>query len=81
MLFRSKDFVFHTPLKRYSSLMDCPEIAPHVPIIAAWASGMTHADKTNELNLPRADKYYEDIDVASGYQSRESWHLIPKRPA
>ena len=35
-----KDFIFHAPLKRYSSLMDCPEIAPHVPIIAAWASGM-----------------------------------------
>jgi hypothetical protein len=74
-----KDFTFHTPLKRYASLMDCPEIAPHVPIIAAWASGMLHSDADNELKLPRADKYYPEIDVASGYADVEvAWHLIPK---
>ena len=36
-------FTFHTPLKRYKTLMDCPEIAHHVPIIAAWASGVAGA--------------------------------------
>lgn len=70
---------FQTPLKRYSSLMNCPEVAPHVPIIAAWAGGQSNRDDDNELKLPRTDRYWEEIDVATGYaSSSECWHLIPK---
>lgn len=76
-----EEFTFHTPLKRYNSLMECPEIAPHVPIIRAWAEGKPNFDKENELGLPSRDVYYDDIDVASGYSSvSEPWFLIPKTP-
>lgn len=70
---------FHAPLKRYSSLMNCPEVAPHVPIIAAWASGQTNRDDAHELKLPRSDHYWEDVDVSGGYATgSECWYLIPK---
>ena len=76
------DFTFHTPLKPYLTLMDCPEVAPHVPIIAAWADGRNDKDPENDLKLPIADKYYPEVDVASGYSNRsQMWFLIPKRPA
>ena len=75
----SSDIQFHAPLKRYSTLADCPEIAHHVPIIAAWADGKYHDRGVGELKLPRNDTYHEEIDVATGYNSSASfWTLIPK---
>lgn len=80
--FGQDQLTFHAPLKRYKTLMDCPEIAPHVPIVAAWAEGQAFKDPENELRLPRNDRYYPEIDVAGGYASRsEMWYLIPKNPA
>lgn len=79
---QNSDLTFQTPLKRYKTLMDCPEIAHHVPIIAAWASGYSNKNEDNELKLPRNDHYYPEVDVASGYSTRsEMWYLIPKKPA
>ena len=62
-------------LKRYNSLYDSP-LAPTVAIIAAHF-GNKHA-VGNELKIPRADQYYEDIDVASGYMGDGFVVLIPK---
>lgn len=74
------DIQFQGPMKRYSTLADCPEVAPHVPIIAAWASGKFPNHRAEgELGLPRSDTYHDDIDVATGYNTSAAfWTLIPK---
>jgi len=61
-------------VKRYNSLYESP-LAPTVAIIAAHFSAKdTHR---NDFKMPRADKYYEDIDVASGYMGDGFVVLIP----
>ena len=73
------DIQFQGPMKRYSTLADCPEVAPHVPIIAAWASGKFPNRGEGELGLPRGDTYHDEIDVATGYNTSAAfWTLIPK---
>ena len=76
------NIIFHAPLKRYANAKDYPELASSVAIIKAWASGQPFHEKDSELGLPPADKYYDAVDVASGYRNHDAvWFLIPKAPA
>jgi len=62
-------------VKRYNSLYESP-LAPTAAIIAAHFSGKNNVGR-NDFKMPRADKYYEDIDVASGYMGDGFVVLIP----
>lgn len=77
---RSLDKVtFLTPFTRYSSLADSP-VAADAAIIRTFMQGRNDANPENELMLPWADRYLNDLDIAIGYQSRNSgmWVVIPK---
>lgn len=66
-------------LKRYATLADHPELCTVAPIIRTYFQGRPNKEN-NELGISQNDAYYEDIDVASGYQgSNMTWVLIPKR--
>lgn len=66
-------------LKRYATLADHPELCTVAPIIRTYFQGRPNKEN-NELGIPQNDAYYEDIDVASGYQNGSmTWVLIPKR--
>lgn len=74
------DITFHGSLKRYSTLRDVPELAGHLPIICTWAeSAYPDYRDANDFSFPARDQYYEDIDVATGYETHNAmWVLIPK---
>jgi hypothetical protein len=63
-------------LKRYNSLYDSP-LAPTVAIIGAHFSGKSNEGR-NDFKMPKADHYYADIDVASGYMGDGFVVIIPK---
>ena len=66
-------------LKRYATLADHPELCTVAPIIRTYFQGRPNKEN-NDLGVPQNDAYYEDIDVATGYQSGAmTWVLIPKR--
>lgn len=66
------------PLKRYNTLRECPDLATDLPIIRAYTEGTSEFDANNDFGLPWRDKYYEEIDVATGYTDRNSlWVGIP----
>jgi len=70
--------MFHAltaPLKAYKSLSD-------TPLAGISAMCRTHfpqsAHINNELNIPHNDRYHEELDIATGYRSREIlWVVIP----
>lgn len=70
--------MFHTlkyPLKAYRSLSDTP-LAGIAAMCRAHFPQAPHIN--NELNIPHNDKYHEDLDIATGYRSREIlWVVIP----
>ena len=62
------------PLKAYKSL----EATPLAALAAMCRTHFTGKER-NEFNLPMADKYYEDLDISTGYKSRDIlWVVIPK---
>ena len=62
------------PLRAYKSL----EATPLAPLAAMCRTHFTGKER-NEFNLPMADKYYEDLDISTGYRSRDIlWVVIPK---
>jgi hypothetical protein len=68
--------------KRVKSLSEVPELVSDVAIIKAYFD--THKNEygadNNELGAPRRDKYYEDIDIATGYSESDlMWVIIPKK--
>lgn len=70
--------MFHSlrsPLKAYRSLSDTPLAG----IAAMCRAHFPQSDYVkNELNIPHNDRYHEDLDIATGYRSREIlWVVIP----
>lgn len=64
-----------SPLKAYKSLSDTP-LAGVAAMCRAHFPQSAHVK--NEFNIPHNDKYHEDLDVATGYRSRELlWVVIP----
>jgi hypothetical protein len=76
---RSTDkFAIQGDLKRYNSLADSP-IADLAVMIKTHFQGTQHYDQYNDLGVIRADKFYPEIDIATGYsRHQEFWVAIPK---
>lgn len=65
---------------RYQSMADSP-LAATAMMIRTYAEGKLNVDTdANDFRLPWGDKYYSDIDIATGYSGREQglWIVIPK---
>ena len=72
------NLAFQGNLTRYASLADT-EHAPITAMIRTYMQGSKHPEGSNELCVAWADRYYEDIDIATGYTgSNGLWVLIPK---
>ena len=79
---KKDDITFTGQHKRVKSLSEVPELVSDVAIIKAYFD--THKNEhdagNNELGVPRRDKYYEDIDIATGYSESElMWVILPKK--
>lgn len=79
---KKDDITFTGAPKRVKSLSEVPELVSDVAIIKAYFD--THKNEhdagNNELGVPRRDKYYEDIDIATGYSESDlMWVIIPKK--
>ena len=65
-------------LKRYASLADSP-IADLAVMIKSYMQGTQHYDQYNDLGVTRTDRFFPEIDIASGYaRHQELWVAIPK---
>ena len=73
------ELAFQGGLTRYASLADT-EHAPMAAMIRTYMQGSEHrSDSTNDLGIPWADTYYNEIDIATGYSGNTGlWALIPK---
>ena len=68
--------------KRVNSLSEIPELISDIAIIRAYFE--THRNDhdmgSNDLGAPRRDRYYEDIDIATGYsEAGMMWVILPKK--
>ena len=69
---------YQTPLTRYQSLAQVEGLSTTVPILRTYFESLPGHKKTNELCVPHDDKYYPDIDVATGFHYNDYlWVLIP----
>lgn len=69
---------YQTPLTRYQSLAEVEGVNTLVPIFRTYFESLSNHKKINELYVPQDDKYYADIDVATGYATNDYvWVLIP----
>lgn len=65
-------------LKRYKSLADSP-IAATAVMIKTFMQGQPQFEPNNDLGVIRNDRFYQDIDIATGYADRDRlWVAIPK---
>lgn len=65
-------------LKRYASLADSP-IADLAVMIKSYMQGTQHYDQYNDLGVLRTDRFFPEIDIATGYaRHQELWVAIPK---
>ena len=72
------NLAFQGNLTRYASLADT-EHAPITAMIRTYMQGSKNPEGSNELCVAWADRYYEDIDIATGYTGSSGlWVLIPK---
>ena len=73
------NLAFQGGLTRYASLADT-EHAPMAAMIRTYMQGSEHrSDNSNDLGIPWADHYYNQIDIATGYTGNTGlWALIPK---
>lgn len=73
------ELTVHAPLKRYSTLKELP-IAPVVMMINTFMQGRDSHNVDNEFGLPVRDRYYPELDIATGYTSHSQpmWVAIPK---
>lgn len=71
--------VIQPTVTRYTSLADSP-LAVTAMMIRAYGEGQNWDGEDKDIKLPWADKYYPDIDIATGYSGRDLgvWLLIPK---
>jgi len=72
------DVLIQPNVTRYKTLADSP-LAATAMMIRTYAEGKGYTDD-NELKLPWRDHFYSDLDIGTGYQSRELglWVVIPK---
>jgi hypothetical protein len=77
---RSSDKVeLQAPMKRYTTLADT-EIAADAAIIRTYMQGHRFYEAGNELGLPKNDRYYDEIGVATGYATDTMlWVLMPEQ--
>jgi hypothetical protein len=69
-----------TNITIHKSLNENARVAGDVMMIRTFMQGRTDVDRNNELGVRRADRYYEDLDIATGYSSHDCvWVLIPNR--
>lgn len=67
-----------SPLKRYTNLTDAG-LATDAAIIRTYMESQPRNDMNNELGLYRTDKYYDEIEVATGYAGDcMLWALLPE---
>jgi hypothetical protein len=73
------NLAFQGGLTRYASLADT-EHAPMAAMIRTYMQSSEHrSDSSNDLGIPWADHYYNQIDIATGYTGNTGlWALIPK---
>lgn len=72
------NLAFQGNLTRYASLADT-EHAPITAMIRTYMQGSKHPEGSNELCVAWADRYYDEIDIATGYTGSSGlWVLIPK---
>lgn len=73
-----REIVLQGGLKRYTTLADT-ELATDAAIIRTYMQAKFPGE-TNELGVPRTDKYFEEVDVSVGYSGNYfTWVLIPER--
>ena len=72
------NLAFQGNLTRYASLADT-EHAPITAMIRTYMQGSKNPEGSNELCVAWADRYYDEIDIATGYTGSSGlWVLIPK---
>ena len=72
------NLAFQGNLTRYASLADT-EHAPITAMIRTYMQGSKHPEGSNELCVAWADRYYDEIDIATGYTGSSGlWVLIPQ---
>jgi hypothetical protein len=73
-----RNIVLQGDLKRYTTLADT-ELATDAAIIRTYMQAKFPGE-TNELGVPRTDKYFEEVDISVGYSGNYfTWVLIPER--
>lgn len=79
---RAGKVTFQSPLERYESLQDSP-VAADAAIIRTYTGDKSWAAKDNELGIPMRDKFYDEIDIGTGYNAHDTgwWIVIPKNGA
>lgn len=67
------------PMKRYTTLVGT-ELETDAAIIRTYMQSRSGHDANNEFNVPRMDKYYPEVEVATGYSGDAMlWVLLPER--
>lgn len=65
-------------LQRYDYLSECDEVAAEMAIIKTYMQGKFPNENWNPFHIPFSDKFYPEMDIATGYENREMlWVLIP----
>ena len=77
-ILKDDDILIQPNVTRYKTLADSP-LAATAMMIRTYAEGKGYTDD-NDLKLPWNDRFYTDLDIGTGYQSRELglWVVIPK---
>jgi len=72
------NLAFQGNLTRYATLTDT-EHAPTAAMVRTYMQGHKNGSGNNDLGIPWADRYYHEIDIATGYTGSSGlWALIPK---
>lgn len=74
----TNDIMIQPNVTRYKTLADSP-LAATAMMIRTYAEGKGFTDN-NDLKLPWSDRFYSDLDIATGYSNRDLglWVVIPK---
>lgn len=65
-------------LQRYDYLSECDEVAAEMAIIKTYMQGKHPNENWNPFHIPFSDKFYPEMDIATGYENRDMlWVLIP----
>lgn len=76
---REPGIELHGDMKRYTTLVGT-EVGTDAAIIRTFMQSHPHYNGNNELGLPRNDRYYPEVEVATGYAGDTmTWALIPAR--